>query len=428
VGRGALDALPEALAAAGWPTRLLAVSDAATRQAAWEAIVSRLRPLGIAITEIVLPPGPHGPPLADEANRQRIQGAVRPDTEAVLAVGSGTINDLAKVASRTQGIPYLVCATAPSMNGYPSTNASVLEGALKVTRPAQGPAAIVADLAILCAAPLPMIRAGLGDLLSQRTALVDWRLASLVQGTKYCAAVQDLVAAPIQRMMQAVGALERRDEAAVGDLTDALILSGFTMVMAGQSSPASGAEHLISHYWEMQAAALGRAEPLHGAQVGVTCILTADLMGRLAGTPARDLPGPPPALPDSWEDAEPSLAARHRSLWAVVRGEARTKHRGAAERAQRFSMLRERCTGIWATLDPLRPDPDSLRNALNRAGAPTTPADLGLPVDVVEGALLAARDIRNRYTVLDLAAEVGLLHGWAGEVAGRAAAHARRIG
>jgi len=308
VGSGALDAIPEALTATGGAKRLLAISDAATRGAAWEAIASRLRPLGVAVTEVVLPPGPHGPPLADEANRQRVQEAIRPDTDAVLAVGSGTINDLAKIASRVCGKPYLVCATAPSMNGYPSTNASLLEAGLKVTRPAQGPTAILADLAILCAAPLPMIRAGLGDLLSQRTALVDWRLANLVQGTRYCAAVPDLVATPIQRAARMADALARREESAVGALIEALILSGFTMVMAGQSSPASGAEHLIAHYWEMEAAADGRAEPLHGAQVGVTCILTAELMHRLAVTPVRDLPGPPAGLPDAWEDAEPRPA------------------------------------------------------------------------------------------------------------------------
>jgi glycerol-1-phosphate dehydrogenase [NAD(P)+] len=420
VGRGALDAFPEALAAAGGPKRLLVVSDAATRGAAWEAIGSRLWSLGLAITEVVLPPGPHGPPLADQANRQRIQEGIRIDTDAVLAVGSGTINDLAKIASLTCGKPYLVCATAPSMNGYPSTNASVLEAGLKVTRPAQGPAAILADLAILCAAPVPMIRAGLGDLVSQRTALVDWRLANLVQGTQYCPAAADLVAAPIQRVMRAAEALGRREEAAVGELTEALILSGFSMVLAGKSSPASGAEHLVSHYWEMEAASAGRAEPLHGAQVGVTCILTADLMGHLAGTAARDLPGPPSELPEAWEDAEASLAGRHGSLWAAVREEARTKHRGVADRVRQFAMLKERWGEIWATLGPLRRDPASLREALRRAGAPTTPADLGLPVEAVERAFLAARDIRNRYTVLDLAAEVGLLSRWAGEAAGRA--------
>lgn len=419
VGRGALGALAEALAAAGGAKRLLAISDAATRGAAWEAIASRLRPLGVAVMEVVLPPGPHGPPLADEANRQRVQDAVRPDTDAVLAVGSGTINDLAKIASRVCGKPYLVCATAPSMNGYPSTNASLLEAGLKVTRPAQGPAAILADLAILCAAPLPMIRAGLGDLLSQRTALVDWRLSNLVQGTVYCGAVADLVATPIQRVVGMADALARREESAVGALIEALILSGFTMVMAGRSSPASGAEHLISHYWEMEAAAEGRAEPLHGAQVGVTCILTADLMGRLAATAARDLPGPPADLPDAWEDAEPALAARHGSLWAVVREEACTKHHGAADRAERFAMLRERWAEIWGTLDPLRPDPVFLRDALHRAGAPTSAEDLGLSAVAVQRAVLASRDIRNRYTVLDLAAEVGLLPGSAAEAARR---------
>ena len=421
VGRGALDALPEALAATGGPARLLAISDAATRAAAWEKISPRLRSLGVSVTEVVLPPGPHGPPFADEANRHRIQAAVRPDTDAILAIGSGTINDLAKMSSRTCGKPYLVCATAPSMNGYPSGNASLLEGGLKVTRPAQAPTAILADLEILTAAPLAMIRAGLGDLLSQQTALADWRLSSLVEETYYCPAVADLVAGTIQRAGEDADALNRREEAAVARLTEALILSGFTMVMAGQSAPASGAEHLISHYWEMEAATKGRPEPLHGAQVGVTCILMADLMRRLADTVPRDLPGPSATLPDSWEEAEPTLAARHGALWNVVRDEARAKHRGASNRTKRFASLRERWDEIWAVLGPLCPESGFLREALRRAGAPTTPADLGLSAERVHHALLVAREIRSRYTVLDLAAEVGVLDGWAAEIAGRLA-------
>ncbi len=421
VGRGALDSLPEALAATGGPTRLLAISDAATRAAAWEKISPRLRSLGVSVTEVVLPPGPHGPPIADAANHQRIQEAIRPDTDAILAIGSGTINDLAKVSSRTCGKPYFVCATAPSMNGYPSGNASVLEGGLKVTRPAQAPTAILADLEILTAAPLAMIRAGLGDLLSQQTALADWRLSSLVEETYFCPAVVGLVAGPIRRAGEDADALNRREEAAVARLTEALILSGFTMVMAGQSSPASGAEHLISHYWEMEGGTRGLPEPLHGAQVGVTCILMAELMRRLADTGSRDLPGPSATLPDAWEEAESALAARHGSLWNVVRDEARSKHRGASDGAKRFASLRERWDEIWAVLGPLCPEPRFLREALRRAGAPTTPSDLGLSAGRVHRALLMAREVRSRYTVLDLAAEVGLLQGWAAEIAGRLA-------
>ena len=419
MGHGALDALPDALAAAGDPTRLLAISDAATHRAAWDAIGPRLHSLGLTVSEVVLPPGPQGPPLADEANRQRIQEAIRADTDAILAVGSGTINDLAKVSSRTFGKPYLICATAPSMNGYPSTNASLLEAGLKVTRPAQGPAAILADLAILRAAPPAMIRAGLGDLLSQQTALVDWRLANLVEGTFYCPAVAGLVAGPMQRASQAADALNRREDPAVAQLTEALILSGFTMVMAGQSSPASGAEHLISHYWEMDAVTRGRGEPLHGSQVGVTCILTAGLMDRIGKTAVRDLPGPSANAPDSWEDAEPSLAVRHGALWKVVREEARAKHRRAADRAKRFARHQERWGEIWAVLRPLCPDPASLCEAMRRAGAPTTATELGLSVEDIHRSLLLAREIRNRYTILDLAAEVGLLDDWAKEIGRR---------
>ena len=103
----------------------------------------------------------------------------------LIAVGSGTINDLCKYASALDGKPYAVFATAPSMNGYTSVNAAITVEGHKKSLPAQAAAGVFFDLEVLAAAPVRLIRAGLGDSVCRCTAQADWLLAHLLLGRPY---------------------------------------------------------------------------------------------------------------------------------------------------------------------------------------------------------------------------------------------------
>ena len=138
----------------------------------------------IATVESVVLDEPH----ADEAHVEKLRERTR-HADALVAVGSGTINDLSKYVTATDGRPYCVFGTAPSMNGYTSTTASItLASGLKVSKPAQAPKGVFIDLKVNAAAPTYLIAAGLGDCLCRPTAQVDWLTSHRLLGTVYMAA------------------------------------------------------------------------------------------------------------------------------------------------------------------------------------------------------------------------------------------------
>src|SRR4029078_609141 len=161
----------DAVRALGLGPRMAIVSDPATREVLGARIERALAGVG-AIPPVML----EREPCADAetvAALRRASGSAG----ALVGLGSGTINDLCKYAAARDGKPYVVFATAPSMNGYTSMNAAITVHGHKKTLPAATPLAVFMDLAILAAAPGRMIRAGLGDSLCRPTAQGDWLLS-----------------------------------------------------------------------------------------------------------------------------------------------------------------------------------------------------------------------------------------------------------
>ena len=199
------------------------------------------------------------------------------EDDIIIAVGSGSLNDTARMLSARTRLPYVIVATAPSMDGFASTVSPLILDGMKVTKPAVYPMAIVADTAIMKDAPMPMLTAGFGDIIGKYTALADWRLARDINGEYYCDEVVALVERAVEKCAENAAGLRVRDEEAVRAVTEALILSGIAIGLVGVSRPASGAEHHFSHYWEVDALSHGEEHPLHGNSVGVGAVISASL-------------------------------------------------------------------------------------------------------------------------------------------------------
>ena len=199
------------------------------------------------------------------------------EDDIIIAVGSGSLNDTARMLSARTRLPYVIVATAPSMDGFASTVSPLILDGMKVTKPAVYPMAIVADTAIMKDAPMPMLTAGFGDIIGKYTALADWRLARDINGEYYCDEVVSLVERAVEKCAENAAGLRVRDEEAVRAVTEALILSGIAIGLVGVSRPASGAEHHFSHYWEVDALSHGEEHPLHGNSVGVGAVISASL-------------------------------------------------------------------------------------------------------------------------------------------------------
>ena len=274
VGSGVIQELPGILRDLG-ASHIFLVADNYTYEAAGRQVEQLLDQAGLAYHKRVFQT--ETPLVPNEYALGSVLAAMTSQDDMLLAVGSGTLNDVTKYVSARTGVPYVIVATAPSMDGYASTVAPTILDGFKTTLPAVYPAAIVADVDILKDAPMPMLTAGFGDIIGKFTSLADWRLSHQLNGEYYCPEVAGVIEAAVETCAANAQALAQREPQAIQAVTEALILSGLAMGMVGVSRPASGAEHQMAHYWEMDALRRGEEHPLHGNAVGVGTVLAASL-------------------------------------------------------------------------------------------------------------------------------------------------------
>ena len=274
VGSGVMQELPGILRDLG-ASHIFLVADNYTYEAAGRQVEQLLDQAGLAYHKRVFQT--ETPLVPNEYALGSVLAAMTSQDDMLLAVGSGTLNDVTKYVSACTGMPYVIAATAPSMDGYASTVAPTILDGFKTTLPAVYPAAIVADVDILKDAPMPMLTAGFGDIIGKFTSLADWRLSHQLNGEYYCPEVAGVIEAAVETCAANAQALAQREPQAIQAVTEALILSGLAMGMVGVSRPASGAEHQMAHYWEMDALRRGEEHPLHGNAVGVGTVLAASL-------------------------------------------------------------------------------------------------------------------------------------------------------
>jgi len=344
LARGALSEAARYAADKGW-RRVLVVADQNTYEAAGTALIRELEGAGTAAFLTLVEPNPAGDVAADEASVvQVLLDIQRHGAEALAAVGAGTLHDIARYAAYTAGKPFMSVPTAPSVDGFTSTGAPLLIRGVKITVPAAGPVALFADTGVLMNAPKRLVSAGFGDMLGKATALFDWRIGRLAAGEPYDGQVADITQRALDRCVRLADDIGRGTEASILALMRSLIESGIAMLLFGQSHPASGAEHHLSHYWEMAFHRSGRRQVLHGSKVGVACGLVADLYHGIG---------------DERPDLAPLLA------------------------------------GL--------PKGEDIRRLLSAAGAPVTPEELGIDKDLVQRGLAEAHTVRpNRTTLLRL--------------------------
>jgi len=291
--------------------------------------------------------------IPNEEAMGRLLVEIENDVAMIIAVGSGTINDISRIMSYKLNIPYIIVATAPSMDGYASTVSPLIINGSKKTYEAVYPYAILADMNIVKEAPKEMICAGFGDIVGKYTALSDWQLSKDVNKEYYCETCVEMVRFAMKKCIDNAQGIAMKDSQAIRYLMEALVLSGVVMGMVGNSRPASGAEHHLSHYWEVEAIAKGIEHPLHGNSVGVGTVVIS-------------------------------------RIYKMVKAEYR--------------------------INFTTPDPEDIINILKSAGCCYNPKDLGIDKEVFRSSILHAKEIRPRYTILHLAQELGMLEQAADEI------------
>ena len=382
----------------GLGQRLAVVSDSVTHGALGARVENALSAIG-TVVPVRLQFRPHADAFTAAAVRRACESV-----DALVAVGSGTINDLCKYAAAQARKPYVVFATAPSMNGYTSTNAAITIDGHKRSLPAKAPVGVFVDLHVLANAPPRMIRAGLGDSLCRPTAQADWLLSHHLLGTPYRSAPFVLLAQDEAKLFDASEALMSGDLEAMRALARTLVLSGLGMTICGGSYPASQAEHLISHYIDTYSPA-DRGNYLHGEQVAVATLTMAMIQEQMlaAGPPTLEAPSVTEA--DLVQRLGPELGP---SCWREF-----LPKRAMAQAA---ATLSRRAHDAWSDLQnrvsSAAVSAERLASIMTRAQGPTTAADIGLSPAFYACAVRDARFLRDRYTFLDLADDCGYLrHG-----------------
>lgn len=349
--------------------------------------------------------------VPDEDALQRLQsGVATGDIGAILVIGSGTLNDLGRFISFTEKIPYFVVCTAPSMDGYASMVSPLIVKGLKKTLPAVYPWGIFADIGIMKNAPLQMLHAGFGDIAGKYTALADWKLANILHGEHYCELIVQLVQKAIDQCAAAAPALSLRKPEAIHNITEGLVLSGMCIGMVGSSRPASGEEHHLSHTWEMMGLIAGRETLLHGNQVGIGTEIILHIYHHLGQIDIQALykSGKYRTLTrEKWMKNIVTLFGKHAD--GIIQEKEQYINFDKHSREQTARNITEKWEQLKKEIFLTVPAPEEYRDMMKSAGIFLTPANLGLDRDSFRLSLIVAKDVRQRYGVLQLLEDMGIL-------------------
>lgn len=276
VGRGLVNSVGEILKENNFPKKILFVTDKNALKAS-EGIVESLT--GFDIEYKIY----DDMRIARLADTEDIVKLIDGRDIAVLSVGSGSVNDPCRYATALANKPFCIFATAPSMDGFASYGAPLVnhEG-FKYSYPAKSPEVIIGDTEILAAAPVHLKSAGFGDMISKYTALIDWRISSLLTGEMYCERVAALTRKAIDDLMNLADKVTVKDPETAGKIFESLLLTGIGMSFTQNSRPASGAEHIIAHLIDCKEIAEGKMPNFHGEDVGVCTLETLKIYNALA--------------------------------------------------------------------------------------------------------------------------------------------------
>ena len=395
---GAADEMPAICARAAAGRRVSVFMDARTRKVAGADVCRTLAEAGWQVAELLVPdPAAGRSPVCDDVTKSRLAQALD-ETDLIVSVGSGVVNDLGKWLAAEREMPFVCFATAASMNGYASANvAPTVEGVKTLVR-ARPPFAVVADPKIIENAPSNMTASGLGDILAKSVSSADWYLNHLLFGDYYCTRSVGLIADIEPLYLRHPEDLKHRRPTAVQALFHGLLLTGVAMTMAETSSPSSGGEHMIGHTLDMMSSVDGVEHDLHGRQVGIGTVLASELHRRVLALDSLELTEPCTSVDEPFWG----------KLAAVVAGH-------YADKAERLSLARDKLAqgNTWQRIrERLRKmlrSPDAVHRCLSRAGAACRAEHIGCDKQRLLTAFLHGHEIRSRFTILDLARLVGVM-------------------
>ncbi len=353
---------------------------------------------------------------------EQLEQSLKQHEAIVVAVGSGTINDLCKLASHLCKRPYMCVATAASMDGYTAFGASITANGAKQTFNCPAPQACIADIDIISKAPAAMTASGYADLFAKITAGADWILADALGVEAIDQTAWDIVQGGLHEALSDPEGTKKGDYKAISQLVEGLMLGGFAMQWSKSSRPASGAEHQFSHLWNMEHHLHNGEHISHGFQVSIGTLAVTSLYEVLLKTDLSQLNIE--SCVEKWPKAE-QLKAESLELFAdtdfpeIGAQETAAKYINPTDLRQQLQLLVEKWPNIQERLSKQLVPFAEAKKRLDLVGAPTDPEQIGISRSRLRATFIRAQYIRRRFTILDVALRTGLLEQWLDELFGQ---------
>ena len=405
-GSGAVSRIPEAIASLCCKKPFI-LADKNTHDAAGDSVCKILDDAGICYRQYIYTNDTVEP---DEHSVGSAFMHLDNSCDLIIGIGSGVINDIGKILSLHTGKPYIIVATAPSMDGYASASSSMTRDGLKISLPTRSADVIIGDTDILCNAPLHMMKSGLGDMLAKYVSICEWRISHLITGEYYCEQIANLIRTAVKRCVDNAPKLLLRDTSAVQAVFEGLVIGGVAMNYAGLSRPASGVEHYISHVVDMRAVEFGDAADLHGIQCAIGTLMAIRMYEKLQ----KVKPDKETAITYVQQFDFPDWCRHLRSLLGngaetMIAQEEKDKKYDPISHEDRFEIIRDKWSNILQIVSEELLSSTELASLLDTIGAPKSLPEIGIDTGLIPEIIKATKDIRDKYVLTRLLWDIGLL-------------------
>ncbi len=401
----AFSRIPELIKQVSEEKKVYVVNDKNTKAAAGDKVQSVLKKAGFEVKEILLKEKEGDDHLVPDPDAIFGVLAGVDDDGYILAVGSGSINDLTAYTAQKKGRPYSIAATAPSMDGYASSIASITYEGVKKSYDITPPDFIAADLNVLADSPWKLIQSGLGDLLGKVTSLLGWKMQRELLDAYFCQEAYDMVENVLDDLFNDYETIIDRKIEGIDALTKGLIYSGIAMMMVGNSRPASAGEHQISHFFDMYSGIFQEPVPTHGIKVGTATVFTSEFYLRLLETDFAEL-----ELNHDRKAREKAIKENYLEKAAKILEllDQRWEH----EKISKEKLL-EKEAALKSYIREYKESLEKVNDILADFGFFDREDVKGLNRDWLRKAVNYGFEIRVRYSILTLLNQAGLLEDWA---------------
>ena len=406
IGKNLIARLPGYIEKRGLGTHCVVVCDSNTYEVAGKNVYETLTAAGF--DAILLKFSREEELVPDERTIGELLLTIQPETEFLVAVGSGSITDTCRVNAARCKLPFVSVGTAASMDGYTSVVAPLILNGVKIHRAGPCPEIIVCDLDVLATAPIEMVRSGVGDVLGKYIAIADWQIGNIINDEPYCPTCGSIVLEAVKKLLDNVEEINNRTEKGMRILIEGLILSGITIMIVGHTRAVASVEHNIGHYVEMRMLDRYGKAPSHGATVGTSTLLVYPMFKKFVHEDLSGIdissrtPIDPKARREFLLRAYGEVAGN--SIMDENPGDFLTKE----EMQRRAARAIERFDDIKAVIDSM-PAYEDICDAMKRLGAVLTLEGLGVDRDIINMAVNCAKDYRTRYTLFKTMDELGIL-------------------